>query len=107
MTKDLMAHKHKDIKQDLNLQNGIYCVNYDVKCSCSFSLKYSPVEKTFVNDTSCNWFSILESHVIFDAPLEHFLIILKLSLFYGECAELHSKKFIIEMSNREKEHVQC
>jgi hypothetical protein len=67
----------KEKEQDPNLQSGIDCVNYEVKNSCSFSLEYSPMEKAFVNDTGCNWFSLLESHIIFDAPLEHIMIILK------------------------------
>ena len=71
----------KHIEQGPNLQDVINCVNYEVKNSCSFSLKYSPMEKAFVNDTGCNWFSLLESHIIFDASLEHIMIILKVPLF--------------------------
>jgi len=71
----------RHIEQGPDLQDVINCVNYEVKNSCSFSLKYSPMEKAFVNDTGCNWFSLLESHIIFDASLEHIMIILKVSLF--------------------------
>ena len=67
----------KRTEQEPNLQSSIDCVNYEVKNCCSFSLEYSPMEKAFVNDTCCNWFSLLESHIIFDAPLEHIMVILK------------------------------
>jgi hypothetical protein len=39
------------------------------------------MEKASVNDTGCNWFALLEPHVVFNAVLKQFMVLLKGTLF--------------------------
>ena len=39
------------------------------------------MEKTSVNDTGCNWFALLEPHIVFNALLKQFMVLLKGTLF--------------------------
>lgn len=64
------------IEASEHLENIINSLYYEVEDFCSFRLKGMPLKKTFINDASCQGFTIFKPQIFFNTPREEFIILL-------------------------------
>lgn len=64
------------IETSEHLQNFINSLYYEVEDFCSLRLEGMPLKKTFINDTSCQGFTIFKPQIFFNTPREEFIILL-------------------------------